>query len=196
MCAPRPKEESEKFRDIFLSGHADIGTFTFLFSQPVAALQVLDHNDGKYRWVEHQPNGIIVNFGVALQMLTGGLFKATVHRVVQPPEDQRHIRRIGVIYFSRPADDRILVPVENSPLLQRMGMDKPVDPDHVWNMADFLNARKHGYTRKEYDLDKPFDKKKHADFWDGQYPDPEGHKHVARFDHIPRTAYKLDGISV
>lgn len=134
MCEPRPQEESEKYRDIFLSGHTDWGSWTFLFSQPIAALQVLDHNDGKYRWVEHQPKGLVINFGEAMERLTGGLFKATIHRVVQPPVDQRHLRRIGVIYFARPADDRELKPLENSPLLQRLGRDKPID-DRVFCMA-------------------------------------------------------------
>ncbi|KAK6203967.1 hypothetical protein LQW54_008540 [Pestalotiopsis sp. IQ-011] len=142
MCEPRPKEESEKYRDIFLSAHTDWGSWTFLFSQPIAVLQVLGHNDGKYRWVEHQPQGLVVNFGEATERMTGGLFKATIHRVVQPPEDQRHLRRIGVIYFARPADDRELVPIENSPLLKRLGVDKPMD-DGVFCMADYLDARKH-----------------------------------------------------
>ncbi|EXF78240.1 hypothetical protein CFIO01_00235 [Colletotrichum fioriniae PJ7] len=188
MCEPRSKEESEKYRDIFLSGHTDLGTWTFLFSQPIAALQVLDHNDGKYRWVEHQPHGLVVNFGDALARLTGGLFKATIHRVVQPPEDQRHLRRIGVIYFSRPADERELVPIEGSPLLQRLGRDKPID-EQVFCMADFLDARKHGFKRYEYDLDRPRDTQKHADFFAGEYPDPEGHQSLGKFDNVPREVY-------
>ncbi|KAJ3948501.1 uncharacterized protein N0V96_002756 [Colletotrichum fioriniae] len=188
MCEPRSKEESEKYRDIFLSGHTDLGTWTFLFSQPIAALQVLDHNDGKYRWVEHQPHGLVVNFGDALARLTGGLFKATIHRVIQPPEDQRHLRRIGVIYFSRPADERELVPIEGSPLLQRLGRDKPID-EQVFCMADFLDARKHGFKRYEYDLDRPRDTQKHADFFAGEYPDPEGHQSLGKFDNVPREVY-------
>ncbi|KAK1676038.1 gibberellin 2-oxidase [Colletotrichum godetiae] len=188
MCEPRSNAESEKYRDIFLSGHTDLGTWTFLFSQPIAALQVLDHNDATYRWVEHQPHGLVVNFGDALARLTGGLFKATIHRVVQPPEDQRHLRRIGVIYFSRPADERELVPIEGSPLLQRLGRDKPID-EQVFCMADFLDARKHGFKRYEYDLDRPRDVQKHADFFAGEYPDPEGHQSLGKFDNVPREVY-------
>lgn len=188
MCEPRPKEESEKYRDIFLSGHTDWGSWTFLFSQPIAALQVLDHNDGKYRWVEHQPKGLVINFGEATERLTGGLFKATIHRVVQPPADQRHLRRIGVIYFARPADDRELVPIEGSPLLESMGANKPID-DRVFCMADYLDARKHGWKRFEYDIDRPADPTQHADFFAGEYVDPEGHKSLGKFDNIPRDVY-------
>ncbi|RDW76155.1 hypothetical protein BP5796_06976 [Coleophoma crateriformis] len=190
LCEPRSKEESEKYRDIFLSGHTDWGTWTFLFSQPIAALQVLDHTDGQYKWVQHMPKGIVVNFGEALELLTGGLFKATIHRVVQPPVDQRHLRRIGVIYFARPSDDRLLEPIENSPLLQRLGADKPVD-EKVFCMADYLDARKHGYKRLEFDLDRPRDEKAHADFFDGEYIDPANHKPLGKFDNVPREKYVI-----
>ncbi|TDZ38065.1 Gibberellin 2-beta-dioxygenase 2 [Colletotrichum spinosum] len=190
MCEPRTKEESEKYRQIFLAGHTDWGTWTFLFSQPVAALQVLCHHTGRYRYVKHQPHGIVVNFGEALERLTGGLFKATIHRVTTPPEDQRHLRRIGVIYFSRPADDRELVPVENSPLLQRMGADKPID-ERVFCMADYLDARKHGWKRYDFDMDRPREEGKHQDPFDGEYPDPEGHKSLGKFDNVPRLQYSL-----
>ncbi|KAF4123090.1 Isopenicillin N synthase [Geosmithia morbida] len=188
VCEPRPREESEKYRDIFLSGHTDWGSWTFLFSQPIAALQVLDHHDGKYRWVRHQPNGLVINFGEALERLTGGLFKATIHRVVQPPVDQRHLRRIGVIYFARPADDCELKPLESSPLLRRLGRDKPID-DRIFCMADYLDARKHGWKRYEYDIDRPADPVKHADFFAGEYTDPAGHKSLGKFDDKPREVY-------
>ncbi|KAF4775656.1 hypothetical protein HER10_EVM0012995 [Colletotrichum scovillei] len=165
MCEPRSKEESEKYRDIFLAGHTDWGTWTFLFSQPVAALQVLCHETGRYRHVRH-----------ALERLTGGLFKATIHRVIQPPMDQRHLRRIGVIYFSRPADERELVPIEDSPLLQRMGTDKPID-ERVFCMADYLDARKHGWKRYDFDIDRPREE--------------GGHKSLGKFDNVPRLQYSL-----
>lgn len=168
----------------------DWGTWTFLFSQPIAALQVLCHHTGRYRWVRHQSHGLVVNFGEALERLTGGVFKATIHRVVQPPEDQRQLRRIGVIYFTRPADDYLLVPIKNSPLLHRLGSDKPID-DRVFCMADYLDARKHGWKRFEFDIDRPRDATKHADFFDGEYPDPENHKSLGKFDDKPRISYTI-----
>ncbi|KAJ0311312.1 hypothetical protein COL5a_002271 [Colletotrichum fioriniae] len=210
MCEPRSKEESEKYRDIFLAGHTDWGTWTFLFSQPVAALQVLCHETGRYRHVRHVPHGIVVNFGEALERLTGGLFKATIHRVIrkqtpqaekpataisnttqtEPPMDQRHLRRIGVIYFSRPADERELVPIEDSPLLQRMGTDKPID-ERIFCMADYLDARKHGWKRYDFDIDRPREEGVHQDPFDGEYTDPEGHKSLGKFDNVPRLQYSL-----
>ncbi|GKT56092.1 2OG-Fe(II) oxygenase superfamily protein [Colletotrichum tofieldiae] len=179
--------------DSVLSTHAPGGSRTEYLRYPIAALQVLCHHTGRYRHVKHQPHGIVVNFGEALERLTGGLFKATIHRVIQPPEDQRHLRRIGVIYFSRPADERELVPIENSPLLQRMGTDKPID-ERIFCMADYLDARKHGWKRYDFDIDRPREEGKHQDPFDGEYTDPEGHKSLGKFDNVPRLQYSLPAV--
>ena len=45
-----------------------------------------------------------------MEMLTGGYYKATIHRVIQPPADQRNLERLGVFYFAMPDDDVKLVP--------------------------------------------------------------------------------------
>lgn len=108
----------------------------------------------------------------------------------EPPMDQRHLRRIGVIYFSRPADERELVPIEDSPLLQRMGTDKPID-ERVFCMADYLDARKHGWKRYDFDIDRPREEGVHQDPFDGEYTDPEGHKSLGKFDNVPRLQYSL-----
>lgn len=49
-----------------------------------------------------------------MDFLTGGKFKGTIHRVVQPPEDQRSYTRLGVFYFCMTDDD-----VRLSSLLQK-----------------------------------------------------------------------------
>lgn len=36
----------------------DFGTITILWSQPVAALQILSP-DGKWRWIKHIPNALV-----------------------------------------------------------------------------------------------------------------------------------------
>ncbi|PLB53903.1 Clavaminate synthase-like protein [Aspergillus steynii IBT 23096] len=170
---PRTEEDNTRYRDLYLAGHTDWGTFTFLFSQPISALQILDNN-GNWKWVQYLPDCLVVNVGEALELLTGGLFKATIHRVVKPPVDQEKAKRIGVIYFSRPDDEQMLRPIE-SPLLKRLGIDKPLD-ETVYNMADYLNARKHGYKRLDFDNDRPRQDGYHADPFHGVYPDPEGFK--------------------
>lgn len=171
---PRTDEDNKQWRNLYLAGHTDWGTFTFLFSQSVSALQILDRN-GEWKWAQYIPNYLVVNVGEALELMTGGLFRATIHRVVKPPVDQEKEKRVGVIYFSRPIDDQLMQPLD-SPLLKRLGRDKPLD-DVVYNMGDYLNARKHGYKRLDFDHDRPRGEG-HRDPFDGTYRDPAGFKPV------------------
>lgn len=70
-------------------------------------------------------DSIIVNVADALEFLSGGYLKSTVHRVVRPPQDQASKPRLSLIYFARPEAAIKLEPVR-SPLLQRLGLQKPV----------------------------------------------------------------------
>jgi hypothetical protein len=49
---------------------------------------------------------------------------ATIHRVIQPPQDQRTHDRVGVFCFAMPSDDVKLAPLSDSPVLQSLGLDK------------------------------------------------------------------------
>ncbi|KAG1872948.1 hypothetical protein DFJ58DRAFT_406759 [Suillus subalutaceus] len=89
---PRTEEEEIKTKNVWLKGHTDFGSITILWSQPVAALQILTR-DGTWRWIRHIENALVVNAGDALNFLTGGYYKGTIHRVVKPPEDQRNYTR-------------------------------------------------------------------------------------------------------
>ena len=35
-------------------------------------------------------DGLIVNIGDAMEFITGGYFKSSIHRVVGPPDDQKN----------------------------------------------------------------------------------------------------------
>ena len=71
----------------------------------------------------HSPrDAIIVNVADALEFLSGGYLRSTVHRVVRPPE-QAGQPRLSLIYFARPQADVKLRPVE-SPLLKRLGLQR------------------------------------------------------------------------
>jgi isopenicillin N synthase-like dioxygenase len=94
---------------------------TFLFHQPVAGLQV--HTKDGWKYVHSEPDSIIVNVADALEFLSGGYLKSTVHRVVRAPEDQANRPRLGLIYFARPEAKITLAPVQ-SPLLERLGLQK------------------------------------------------------------------------
>ncbi|KXH65253.1 2OG-Fe(II)oxygenase superfamily protein [Colletotrichum salicis] len=98
-----------------------MGSLTLLFRQPVAALQVLT-NDGTWKWVRPQTDALTVNIADALQFLTNGYLKSSIHRVVAPPKDQAHTDRLGVIYMVRIEDNTDLIPIKESPVLQNLGL--------------------------------------------------------------------------
>ncbi|PPQ82154.1 hypothetical protein CVT24_012555 [Panaeolus cyanescens] len=135
---PRSKEDELKTKNVWLKGHTDFGTITILYSQPVAALQILTP-DGNWKWVKHIENALVsitlivdpfisanaiqvINAGDAMQFLSGGYYRATIHRVVQPPPDQQSYTRLGVFYFAMTDDDVELAPLLESPVLQRAGI--------------------------------------------------------------------------
>lgn len=60
--------------------------------------------------------------------MCGGYYPPTRHRVIQPPEDQRNIDRLGVFYFSYADDDVELRPHTESPVLQHVGIKQLVEP--------------------------------------------------------------------
>jgi isopenicillin N synthase-like dioxygenase len=64
----------------------------------------------------------VINAGDCMEFLSGGYYKATIHRVVQPPADQRGYTRLGAFYFAMPDDDIKLIPASGSPVLQRGGI--------------------------------------------------------------------------
>ncbi|KAL4746867.1 hypothetical protein BDW72DRAFT_197280 [Aspergillus terricola var. indicus] len=51
-----------------------------------------------------------------------GYLKSSIHRVVAPPKNQAHIDRLGVLYMVRIEDDCDLVPIDESPVLQKHGL--------------------------------------------------------------------------
>ncbi|TBU57629.1 Clavaminate synthase-like protein [Dichomitus squalens] len=113
---PLTEEDEVKTNHVWLRGHTDTGTVTILYSQPISALQI-QSPDHKWRWVKHIDNALVVNIGESMEMLSGGFYKATIHRVVQPPADQRGLIRLGMYYFALADDDVKLVPVD-SPVLE------------------------------------------------------------------------------
>ncbi|KAL4737138.1 hypothetical protein BDV11DRAFT_207049 [Aspergillus similis] len=124
---PRSEKEDSEAGNLWAKGHTDYNTLTFLFHQPIAGLQVLSP-DGEWRYVRSDPEKIVVNIADALEYLSGGFLKSTVHRVVRPPVDQGDQDRFSLIYFARPEAKVLMRPLE-SPLIQRVGIS--LDKDYV-----------------------------------------------------------------
>lgn len=138
MYEPYGDEQlSQETEGTFLRGHSDMGAFTFITSQPILALQIRDVFTGKWRYIDHLEGSLIVNLGDALEFISGGYFKACLHRVIEPPLDQRKFNRLVIILFCNPSGKAILDP-ENiqSPKLKQLGLSKE-DKLKDWETIQF-----------------------------------------------------------
>ncbi|KAJ7620241.1 hypothetical protein FB45DRAFT_929776 [Roridomyces roridus] len=145
---PRSAEDELNTKNVWLKGHTDFGTITVLYSQPVAALQILG-TDGKWKWIKHLENALVINAGDAMEFLSGGYYKATIHRVVQPPPDQRNHTRLGVFYFAMTDDNVRLVPLASSPVLQRVGFTRRCEDKDAPDMEAWRRGRTSAYGQSE-----------------------------------------------
>ena len=91
----------------------------------------------------------MVNTGDALEFLTGGYYKGTIHRVVQPPPDQQQYTRLGIFYFAKPDDDTKLIPMRQSPLLQRVGINPRCEDSAAPTMEQWRKGRTSAYGQTD-----------------------------------------------
>ena len=117
---PLPAEDKARRKGVRMHGHTDYGTTTFLFSVPVTALHIWSREQ-KWQPVKYNPGALVVNIGEALEIISGGHFKATTHKVTDTPADQEHLERLSIVQFNASAGDLRLAPAVQSPLLQREG---------------------------------------------------------------------------
>ncbi|KAL5044653.1 hypothetical protein BDW71DRAFT_185559 [Aspergillus fruticulosus] len=153
----RSNNENTKFQDLYLRGHTDFGSLTFVFSQPIAGLQVRTP-DGNWKYVKPLPGSIVVNTADCLQFWTNGYLQSSIHRVVVPPEDQRHVDRFGLLYFVRPTDSVDLKTME-SPVLRRLGLksdtEKEAKDEPTIGVGEWIRSRiKKNWTRSPADNDQ------------------------------------------
>ncbi|KAF8909741.1 Clavaminate synthase-like protein [Gymnopilus junonius] len=145
---PRSQEEEKASKNVWLKGHTDFGTITILYSQPVAALQILT-KDGTWKWVKHLENALVINAGDSLEFLSGGFYRATIHRVVQPPPDQQNFTRLGVFYFVMTDDDVVLEPLQESPVLKRVGITTSFNGAKPPTQEEWRKGRTAAYGQTE-----------------------------------------------
>jgi len=144
MYRARTEEENTKYKDTYIRGHTDKGTLTFVFQQPVSALQVKATDESDWEHVRIQAGVVAVNLARMVQMLTNGYLKAGIHRVIAPPEDQAYNDRLGLLYFVLPSD-RLKMKAMDSPYLRRVGYGKNEGstdsdiPASEWVRARFRN---------------------------------------------------------
>ncbi|KAH9165034.1 hypothetical protein EDB89DRAFT_2077337 [Lactarius sanguifluus] len=70
--------------------HTDLGSFTLLFRQPVAALQIHDPIHNEWKWVKPQDATLTMNVCNAMSFLTGSYVRSTIHCVTAQPGRSLH----------------------------------------------------------------------------------------------------------
>jgi isopenicillin N synthase-like dioxygenase len=83
------------------AAHEDINLLTLLPAGTAPGLQVLD-TAGNWHDVACDPSAIIVNAGDMLQMASGGFYRSTTHRVVNPDGELSSSPRYSMPLFLHP----------------------------------------------------------------------------------------------
>lgn len=89
------------------AAHEDINHITLLVAASSPGLQVQD-KAGNWYDVPHEENSIAVNIGDMMQLASGGKYKSTTHRVVNPDDNNQD--RISMPLFVHPHSHTILAP--------------------------------------------------------------------------------------
>ena len=84
-----------------------------------------------------------------MEMFSGGYYKTTIHRVVQPPADQCGYTRLGMLYFAYANADVRLLPDKESPVLQRVGITRKIEDKDAPTSTEFSAMRASMYGNSE-----------------------------------------------
>jgi isopenicillin N synthase-like dioxygenase len=112
---------------IALGAHTDFGSLSFLINE-IGGLQVLPRGDTVWKYVVPRQGHAICNIGDALNLLSGGILKSCVHRVVPPPGSQSKYERWSLVYFSRPGNSTVLNALEDKSNIIAESVYKSDDP--------------------------------------------------------------------
>lgn len=118
LFRPVQKTTEEASKGLRMHGHTDFGTTTQLFSVPISCLQIWGR-DEEWHYVPYKPGALVINIGETLEIVSGGHFKATRHRVYKPPADQAHEERLSLVLFNSSVGDLRMAPVACEPTLDR-----------------------------------------------------------------------------
>jgi isopenicillin N synthase-like dioxygenase len=83
------------------AAHGDINLITLLMGAQGRGLQV-QNNDGEWIDAIAQPDEIMINVGDMLSRHTNNKLKSTIHRVINPPQDQWGTSRYSIPFFMHP----------------------------------------------------------------------------------------------
>ncbi|RMY72258.1 hypothetical protein D0863_04636 [Hortaea werneckii] len=86
---PQPLDPTKKDKEIGLGAHSDYECFTILLCSSASGLEILSPDD---QWVPAPavPGSFIINIADFLTRWTNGVYKSTVHRVVNRTKEERY----------------------------------------------------------------------------------------------------------
>ncbi|THV05873.1 Clavaminate synthase-like protein [Dendrothele bispora CBS 962.96] len=122
-----------------IGAHTDFGSLSFLHNR-LGGLQVLPPGVEEWQYVKPLPGHAICNIGDALSIMSGGILRSNIHRVVPPPGDQSKLDRWSLVFFFRPG---------NSVLLRALTEQSPIIADAVNNADESINFNP-GETAEEW----------------------------------------------
>lgn len=135
-------DEKKTTGGLWLGGHQDLTSLSILFSQPMTSLQVRDFETNEWKFIAHKPGAIVVNGGEVLQWWTGNYYKSAIHRVFQPPVDQRGYNRCSVFYFVLPNDDVVInTLLDESSVLREAGVEMAHKTEDAPTSKAWCNGR-------------------------------------------------------
>lgn len=111
LFRPVQKQTAESSKGLRMHGHTDFGLTTLLFSVPISCLQIWGR-DEEWHYVPYKPGALVVNIGDTLEIVSGGHFKATRHRVFKPPADQLNEERLSLVLFNSSVGDLRMTPAK------------------------------------------------------------------------------------
>lgn len=103
---PQPEEpDPDQVRG---SAHIDFSALTILYQDDApGGLEVHDHS-GEWRPVPPIPGSYVVNLGDLMNRFTNDRWRATPHRVINPPREAADRGRISIPYFQMPNWDAVI----------------------------------------------------------------------------------------
>lgn len=124
LFRPVEKKTEEASKGLRMHGHTDFGLTTLLFSVPISCLQIWGR-DSEWHYVPYKPGALVINIGETLEIVSGGHFKATRHRVYKPPADQLHQERLSLVLFNSSVGDLRMTPAagEYDPCVRMLSYD-------------------------------------------------------------------------
>ncbi|MFJ3789453.1 isopenicillin N synthase family dioxygenase [Kitasatospora sp. NPDC090091] len=135
---PRTGVAHDKLRN---SPHTDFGSLTVLYQDDApGGLQVRDQHG---QWLDVPPlaGSFVVNLGRLMTRWTNDRWASTVHRVVNPSEEQEHLDRISIAFFYQANPDAEIACIPTC-----TGPDDPPHHPPVRSGDYFLSKSRRAYV--------------------------------------------------